>query len=115
MHLEVGRDAAVDLVEEGPELLGAMPGPTLADDRAGPRVEGGEQVERAVAPVVVRPAFGLAGAHRQHRCGPLDGLDLLGWMAPSRHRGAKMAAVEGHQRGAIRHGGYDDRPRSGQA
>src|SRR3712207_1630760 len=76
VHLEVGRDAAVDLIEEGPELLGAMPGPTLADDRAGPRVEGGEQAERAMTPVVVRPAFGLAGAHRQHRRGPLDGLDL---------------------------------------
>src|SRR3712207_7447509 len=32
--------------------------------RSGLRVEGGEQVGRAVAPVVVRPALGLAGAHR---------------------------------------------------
>jgi hypothetical protein len=110
VHLEVGRDARLDGVEEGPELPGAVPRPALADHRPGLRVEGGEQVERAVPAPVVGPALGLPGAHRQHRRGPLDGPDLLGWMAPSRHRGAKVVAVEGHQRGAIRHGGYDDRP-----
>ena len=46
--------------------------------------------------------------------GTLRRLHLLGWMAPSRHQRAKVVAVEGHQRGAIRHGDYNDRPGSGQ-
>jgi hypothetical protein len=51
-----------------------------------------------------------AALQRQAGLGAVQRLDLLGWMAPSWHRGAKMVAVEGHQRGAIRHGDCDDRP-----
>ena len=38
---------------------------------------------------------------RQAGLGAVKRLDLMGWMAPSRHRRAKLVAVEQHQRGAI--------------
>jgi hypothetical protein len=44
MHLEAGRYARLDHVEESAELLGAMARLTGADHRSGLRVEGGEQV-----------------------------------------------------------------------
>jgi transposase len=46
-------------------------------------------------------AAGLAGLERQSRLGAIERLDLMGWMAPSRHRCAKLVAVEHHQGGAI--------------
>jgi hypothetical protein len=55
---------------------GARCQPTVADDRPSSRVGGGEQLERAVAFVVVRPVFGLAGAHRQHWQCTFNRLDL---------------------------------------
>ena len=114
VHVEAGGQRRLDLIQEGAELHRAVAPLAGADHRARPHVERGEQVERAVPLVVVGAPLGLARAHGERRRRALGRLDLLGWMAPSRHRGAKMAAVEGHQRGAIRHGGYDDRPRSGQ-
>jgi transposase len=38
---------------------------------------------------------------RQAGLGAVERLDLMGWMAPSRHRCAKLVAVEHHQGGAI--------------
>jgi hypothetical protein len=88
-----------------------VPGEAPADHRARLHVGGGEQARGAVpSVVVVGAALRLAGAQRQERLRAVQGLDLLGWMAPSPHRGAKLVAVEVHQRGAIRHGGYDNRP-----
>ena len=46
-------------------------------------------------------AAGFARLERQARLGPIEGLNLMGWMAPSRHRRAKLAAVVRHQGGAI--------------
>ena len=43
---------------------------------AGGDVEGGEQVGRAVALVVVRAPLGLARTHRQHRLRAVERLDL---------------------------------------
>jgi hypothetical protein len=39
-------------------------------------VQGGEQVKRAVANVIVRPSFGLPDVHRQDRLRTLERLDL---------------------------------------
>ena len=114
MDIEVGRHAGLDLVEELPELAGAVLRVATADHRAGGDVQRREERGGAVPGVVVGAPLRLARPHRQQRLGAVERLDLLGWMAPSRHRGAKMVAIEGHQRGAIRHGGCDDRPRSGQ-
>jgi hypothetical protein len=47
-----------------------------ADDRARPDIERGEQVERAVAAVVVGVPLGLARPHRERRRGTLRRLDL---------------------------------------
>jgi transposase len=38
---------------------------------------------------------------RQPRLRPVERLDLMGWMAPSQQRCARLAAVEQHQGGAI--------------
>ena len=38
---------------------------------------------------------------RQARLGAIERLDLMGWMAPSRQRRAKLVAVEQHKGGAI--------------
>jgi hypothetical protein len=40
---------------------------------------------------------GFARLERQARLGPVERLDLMGWMAPSRHRRAKVVAVKQHQ------------------
>ena len=53
-----------------------MAGEAAADDLAGRGVESGEQRQGAVAFVVVAAPFGLTGAHRQQRLGPVEGLDL---------------------------------------
>jgi hypothetical protein len=36
-------------------------------------------------------------------------LPLLGWMAPLRHRDAKLVFLENHQNGAIHERDYDNR------
>ena len=69
--------------------------------RAVEHVERGEQGGRAVALVVVGHGAGPALLERQARLGAVERLDLMGWMAPSRHRRAKLVAVEQHQGGAI--------------
>jgi hypothetical protein len=50
-----------------------------------------------VALVVVGHRATAALLNRQARLGAVEGLDLMGWMAPSRHRRAKVVAVEQHQ------------------
>ena len=57
-------------------------------------VEGGKQCGCTVPLVVVGNAVDVAEPHRQNRLGALERLDLMGWMAPSRHRRAKLVAVE---------------------
>ena len=76
VHLEIGRYARRDGVEEAAELLGAVARETASDDGAGGHVESGEQRGRAVAPVVVRAALHLAGAQGQERLGAVERLDL---------------------------------------
>ena len=100
--------------QEAQELLVAMARHAAADDRAVEHVEGGEQGGRAVALVVMGHGAGPALLDRQPRLGAVERLDLMGWMAPSRHRRAKLVAVEQHQ-GSHPHGDYNDWPRPGQA
>jgi hypothetical protein len=76
MHVELGGDVPLDLVEEAAELAGAVAIVALADDDAGGDVEGGEQRGRAVAGVVVAATRRLAGAHRQHPLAAVQRLDL---------------------------------------
>lgn len=74
-----GGHRRLDGVEEGVELGAAMARLAGADDRAGPHVQGGEEVQGAVALVVMGVPFGPAGAQRQHGRRALQGLDLWGF------------------------------------
>src|SRR3712207_48369 len=63
-------------------------------------VQGREQGRGPVPLVVVGHRRAPARLHRQAGSGAVEGLDLLGWMAPSRHHGAKVVAVEDHRTGS---------------
>jgi hypothetical protein len=76
MHVEVGWHAGLDLIQELPELAGAVLRIAAADHRAGGDVEGGEQRSGAVALVVMGAPLDLAGAHRQQRLAAIQCLDL---------------------------------------
>src|SRR5262249_24044320 len=69
MDVELGRHIGLDVTQEGEELLMAMAGFALGDDRAVQHVEGGKQGGRSVALVVVGDAFDVAEPHRKHRLG----------------------------------------------
>src|SRR6478672_8506654 len=84
VHVEAGRNIALDLVEEPAELLGSMARHALADHRAGLHVrlhrhrgdEAREQRRGAVALVIVRAPLDLPRTHRQQRLRAIEGLDL---------------------------------------
>jgi hypothetical protein len=84
MHVEAGGNVALDLVEELAELLCPVAGHALADHRTGLHVglrghgcdEASEQRRGAVPLKIVRAPLDLAGTHRQHRLGAIEGLDL---------------------------------------
>src|SRR5580704_13836340 len=67
VQVHLGRDFAVDLVEETDELLMPMAAHALADDLALQHVEGGEQRRRAVALVVMGHRSASAALHGQPR------------------------------------------------
>jgi hypothetical protein len=54
-------------------------------DLAGGHVQGGEQGGDAMAQVVMGAPFGQSGHHRQHRRGPVQGLDL-GFLVHTQHQ-----------------------------
>lgn len=77
MHSEAGGDRAVDEVEELLELDGTVMGAELVRDHAGGEIECCEEVDGAVAGVVVGAPRWRAGQQRQHRFGAVEGLDGL--------------------------------------
>jgi hypothetical protein len=87
VHLNIRRHALLDAVEEGTELDAAVTPLAGADHRAGLHVEGGEEVERAVAAVVASAPFGLARPQRECRRRALRGLDLR-LLVHAQHQGA---------------------------
>src|SRR5262245_14795885 len=76
MHSEAWRDGRVDRRQEGAELARAMALMELTDDFAALGIECGKQRGGAVPRIVMRPPFGLPGAHRQHRLRAIKGLNL---------------------------------------
>src|SRR5215211_4250524 len=76
VHVEVGRDGAVDLVQEGDEVGAGVAGTDVGDDLAGGDLEGGEQVAGAVALVVVGGSGRGGGQHGQGGGGAVERLDL---------------------------------------
>ena len=76
MDLETRLDARFDLAQKGDEVLRPMLGLTSGDHLAGRHVERREQIQGAMAHVVVSPSLGLADVHRQDRLRALQRLDL---------------------------------------
>lgn len=62
-HVQVGRDAGVDRVEELTEFNGTMSLMELPDDSARFDFQGGEERGRAMTAIVARAALDLARAH----------------------------------------------------
>ena len=77
MHVQVVGHVAVDLPQKADELFTSMPALDPADHPAGRHVEGGEEIGRAMARVVVDAGLGQAEGHRQGRLGSIQGLDLI--------------------------------------
>jgi len=84
------RHLVLDGIEKADELLVTVLLHTAADDRAIENVESSEQRGGAVAFVVVGDRSAFAGL------GAIEGLDLMGRMAPSRHHRAKVVAFKHH-------------------
>ena len=76
VHVEIAWDGRLDLIEEVAELDRTMPACAVADHRPGLDVEGGEQVGRTLATIIVSSALRLAGPHRQHGGRARQRLDL---------------------------------------
>ena len=106
MQLELGRNANIEVPEEGEELLMAVPRLAWGDDFAALHIEGGEQRGRAVAQVVMRDAFEVAHAHRQDRLGALQGLDLALLVDAEDQRLVRRIEVEPHD---IAHSIHEER------
>ena len=60
-------DVRFDLAKKGHEVLRPMLGLASCGHLAGGHIERGEQIQGAMAHVVVRPSLGLAEVHRQDR------------------------------------------------
>src|SRR5206468_5665021 len=84
--LEIVCDGIVYRVEELSKLHRPVAAMTRARDPAALDVQGGEERRRAVAYVIVRPPFDLAGAHRQQRLRAIERLDLRFFIAAEHQR-----------------------------
>jgi hypothetical protein len=82
----VGRDLALDGIEEADELLMAVSLHAAPDDLAFEDIEGGEQGGRAVTLIVMRHGPGAALLHRQAGLGTVERLDL-GLFVDAEHQG----------------------------
>src|SRR5271169_179983 len=76
MDSKIGRNGAIDLIQEFAELDGAMAWPALADDRPGGNVQSREKAGGAMAFVIVGAALDLAGLHRKNRLAAAQCLNL---------------------------------------
>src|SRR5947209_4226190 len=76
MNIQCGWHFGINLVEELTELKRTVPTMKLTDDFASLGVEGSKQRGRAIARVIMSPAFGLTGAHGQNRLRAIQRLNL---------------------------------------
>src|SRR5258708_6148677 len=67
MDRKIGRNVAIDLLQELAELDGAMAWPAPADHRSRGDVQGREKAGCAMAFVIVSSTLGLPGHHRKDR------------------------------------------------
>lgn len=96
VDLQVSGHLLVDPDQELLELHGPVPTVQGRDDFTRGDVEGGEQRGQAVADVVVGAPLGHARHHRQHRLGPVQGLDLRLLIHRQHHRTLGRVEVQTH-------------------
>ncbi len=76
MERQVVRGIVIQMFEKAQEFLMAMAGLALRNYPTRDDIECREQGGGAVAEVIMRDPFGVAQAHRQHRLGTFQRLDL---------------------------------------
>ena len=76
MHVQTGRDAGFDGVQELPEFSGTMSLMQLPNDAARLHFQRSEERGRAMAAVVMRATLDLPRAHRQQRARAIQRLNL---------------------------------------
>src|SRR5208337_18610 len=76
MDGKIGRNGAIDLLQEFAELDGAMAWPALADHRSRGDVQGREKTGGAMAFVIVGAALGLTWQHGKDRLAAAQRLNL---------------------------------------
>jgi hypothetical protein len=76
VDIEVSGHLAVDAIQKGAELGGAVTPVGCADDLAGGGIERREERGSSVPAVVVSAQLGQSRTHRQDWLGPVQGLDL---------------------------------------
>ena len=93
--VHVGAGVRLDrLLQEAEEVRAVAGGLALAEHLAGGHVQRGEQVRRAVPHVVVGALLGRVERDRQHRLGPVQGLDLRLLIDREHHRAAGRIQVQ---------------------
>jgi hypothetical protein len=87
VDVEIGRDLAIESLQERLELDRPVPAVQRPDHLAGAEVQGGVEARGAVALVVMRRALGQPRPHRQDRRRAVQRLDL-GLLVHAQHDGA---------------------------
>ena len=86
MDVEISWDIKINQLEKGEDVFCSVLLSRPVDDFAGPDVQGGEEVDRAVALVVVGHRAGTPLSEWQARLGAVEGLDL-GLLVEAEHDG----------------------------
>jgi len=95
MDGKIGRNGAIDLLQEFAELNGAMAWPALPDHGSRGDVQGSEKAGGAMTLVIVGAAFGLARQSYYNARKALAGHGLAGLIParPGPHGGHKLTAA----------------------
>jgi hypothetical protein len=96
VDVQRGVNAGLNLAQEGDEVLRTVLRFASRDDLAGSHVEGGEEIERAVADVVVRASLRLADIHRQDGLRAFKRLNLRFLVNREHNRVGRGIRVEAH-------------------
>ena len=94
MQIEMGGGLAINLPEEGQELVCPMAGQTFADDFAGRDVERGKKRRSAVALLIMGHGSGAAFLQRQARLGAIESLNLAFFVDGQHKRPLRRVEVE---------------------
>jgi hypothetical protein len=86
MHVEMRRDVQIDPTEERQHVLGGVSLPQPVQHLAGPDVQRGEQIDRAVTLVVMGHRVRATRLERQRRLRTVQRL-ALGLLVEAEHRG----------------------------